>query len=504
MVSQNSAPSNLMKQILDPRHIAGPGVFDDERSGRETLSDIERTIEDLRTRERGLHAELEAITTNRSKLIEQRLAAYRELAEVRTRHAISDGVIDEADRLSARVQNLLVARQNTIEDLKSRLAGADEKHAALVRARDGLSDRIEKLEIKLDELALKARETLASNFEYRRELEAFEHAGTTLTKAADKAERAEKDRVEKGRAYQSDPIFMYLWQRKFGTNAYKQTGIIRWLDRMVADLILYHGARANFAVLVEIPVRLKAHVQALVVDRAAKQMIVDTRETEMIRELAEADLPGQLREARATEAENQQSFEQIAAQLSDVGEQMNAYAEGQDTAFKKAVEISAEFLGQERTARLMQIARETTIPSDDQIAARIVKLDADVSKATSEIDAKTQGLEKLFDKRDELVRIAANFRRAHYDDGASVFRGNDVGSVLLEELLRGALTGADYWARTRSRQSWRHRPADPYRRSESFPPFDDVFGGSGNDSWGSGGGDSWSHGDDDFGTDGGF
>jgi hypothetical protein len=235
---------------------------------------------------------------------------------------------------------------------------------------------------------------------------------------------------------------------------------------------------------------------------------IDTRESDKIREIAHSDLPGQIREARTAEMQNRQAFEQTTAELSDLGEQINKYAEGQDPAFTKAVEISAQFLGQERTARLMQLARETSTPSDDQIASRIARLDDDVAKLTTEIDHKTEALEKLFDKRDELVRVAADFRRAHYDDPASVFRGNDVGTVLLQELIRGALDGAGYWARTRRRQNWRNRPADPYRRSENFPPFDDLFGGWGDDGgrggWGGGGGDSWSHGDDDFGTGGGF
>ena len=107
-------------------------------------------------------------TTNRSQIIEQRLAAYRELAEVRTRHAISDGVIDEADRLSARVANLLVARQKTVAELKDRLAKADDGRATLIRARQALGERIEQLDRVLDKLALKAREALGANPEYRR------------------------------------------------------------------------------------------------------------------------------------------------------------------------------------------------------------------------------------------------------------------------------------------------------------------------------------------------
>ena len=163
--------------------------------------------------------------------------------------------------------------------------------------------------------------------------------------------------------------------------------------------------------------------------------------------------------------------------MSDVGEQLNKYAEGLDPAFAKAIEMSTEFLGQEDTSRLIAVARRTPNPTDDEIANRIAGFDRRVGELTSERDRKTQELEKLVEKRDELLRIAADFRRAHYDDAASEFRGRDVAEVILSELIRGAITGADYWARTRRRQRWRSRPADPYRKSQNFPPFDfdDMF-----------------------------
>lgn len=473
-------------------------------SGRETLGQIEQAIADLRSKEQLLQRELEEITNRRAKLMDDRISAYRELAEVRARHAVSDGVIDEADRLSHRVERLLSARQNTIRDLKKRLADADKQRADLIEQRDELSFQIEQFEAGLDRLALQAREALSSDPEYRQELERLERAATTHTKAAEKAKRAEQDQADKGRAYENDPLFMYLWQRQYGTREYQAKGLIRWLDGKVADLVKYQDARANYAVLNEIPGRLNEHVERLASELQAAQKIVDDRETAMIRSMAKEDLPKKLREAHRREKDIHVNFEQVTGELSDLGEQLNAYAEGQDAAFKKAIEMSAEFLGQRRTSELMQLARATEGRTDDEIASRIADLDRTIASVSSDIDTKTKSLEDLFEKRDELVRVAADFRRARYDDRASVFRGRDVGTILLQELIRGAITGAEYWARSRSRHSRRKRPADSYRRSESFPPFDEIFGGIGDDWDDVFDDDNWSFGDDDFGTGGRF
>mgnify|MGYP001822247371 CR=1 FL=1 len=152
-------------------------------SGRQTLASIEQAIQDLRAKEAGLQRELEKLTADRAGIVAERLKGYRELAEVRARNAVADGVIDEADRLSARVANVLSARQRTIDDLKARYAAAEARRNELIGAREGLVDRIDKLERRLDELALKAREALSSDPGYRGDVEALAAARAVHAKA---------------------------------------------------------------------------------------------------------------------------------------------------------------------------------------------------------------------------------------------------------------------------------------------------------------------------------
>ncbi len=89
-------------------------------------------------------------------------------------------------------------------------------------------------------------------------------ATTQMLEAAEaKAAQAERDFQEKRQPYESDPIFMYLWRRKFGTPDYRARGLTRYLDRKVARLIEFDGARRNYAVLTELPVRLREHADRL-------------------------------------------------------------------------------------------------------------------------------------------------------------------------------------------------------------------------------------------------
>jgi hypothetical protein len=78
-----------------------------------------------------------------------------------------------------------------------------------------------------------------------------------------KAVQAEADLAEKRVPYEQDPIFMYLWRRGFGTPRYKSTGLVRYLDRKAAAHIGYAEASRNYAMLTELPLRLREHADRL-------------------------------------------------------------------------------------------------------------------------------------------------------------------------------------------------------------------------------------------------
>ena len=85
----------------------------------------------------------------------------------------------------------------------------------------------------------------------------------TLEAAERKAEQAERDLAEKRVPYEADPLFMYLWNRGFGTGAYRASNLVRYFDRKVARLVGYQDARVNYAMLLELPVRIREHAERL-------------------------------------------------------------------------------------------------------------------------------------------------------------------------------------------------------------------------------------------------
>lgn len=440
-------------------------------SGRQTLKEIERSIADLRAQEKAKQEALERATQRRMAVLDDRTKAYRDLAEQRAKAAVSDGVIDQADRLNARVASILTARQKTIDSLKARDRDAHAQRQSMQASAAALHDRIDSLEARLDTAARAARDRLGSDQAFQ-ELEAV--AGdleTTLKKAREKTTQAEADRKQKGQAYESDPLFMYLWRRRYGSRDYDAGPLTRMLDDWVAKLVRYSDARANYAILNEIPVRLKSHAEMLAGRLDDARAAVENRLAKTIAEMAGEDLTAALREARLEQTEVNRRLEAIEAEITDVSLQLNRYAEGLDDPFKEAVALSADFLRHESYLDLLTLARATLTPTDDEIVKRIGGLNREAAALETSIPEQRLELDRLARRRHELLDVAANFRRNHYDAENSYFEPDDIAEELLELLIKGGLTAAEYWVRSQNQHGWRWRSADPFRRSAGWPPF---------------------------------
>ena len=445
-------------------------------SGRQTLSEIEGSIQDLRQQEQQLLSDMEQINAHHARLLDQRTAAFRELAEVRARNAVTDGVINQADALQHRVASLLQARQTTIDSLKFRDGDAHTKRASFSQTAETLRGEIEALEKRLDIVAADARQQLAKEAGFAALTAKRDAAEQIHEQAEKKTKQAETDRQRKGEAYEGDRLFMYLWERHYGTGAYKQHWLIRTGDDWVARLIGYHDARANYAILNEIPERLHEHVKLLSEQLTEADAHVEEAEARRINELAGIDLKGALSDARNRQAENNKALETTEAEISEISLQLNRYAEGLDDSFEEAVELSAQFLEHEDYQRLIVLARKTSEPTDDRIVARIGEIDRKASDLQRNSEQRRRDLDRVSHKRKELLDVGAKFRREYYDDPASEFEPDDIAGTILRELIRGGITAADYWARSQRRHSWKGRPADPYRRQAGFPPFGGGWG----------------------------
>jgi DNA repair exonuclease SbcCD ATPase subunit len=438
-------------------------------TGQETLASIEQALAEVSADVQRLTAELDSANQEKARLIAERLEGFRELARLRASLAVVDGVIDETDQLSGQVRSILDARQRTLTALQQREAASNRERERLIAEQAELDRQVAELEKKLDDLGEQARKALASEKAYSETAKRHQEYLGVVEKAAEKAEKSRAEEAEKGAPYRNDVLFMYLWERGYGTSDYNATGLIRWLDDWVAGLIKYQDVRGNFAMLTAIPERLNQHVERLKQAMAAEKAALDAFEAAKIRELAGDDLPNTLHQVHDRRDKQATAVAALNAELLETGNQLKSYAEGQDPSFREAIDNTAKFLAGQNLETLVRDARQTPDIRDDEIGALIGKLAEEVATVERLENTKREALDAAFARKQELLRIAADFRRARYDHPDSVFTLPSGRQQLLALLLQGAITAAEYWMRTQRGQHWRDRPADSYRRSSNFP-----------------------------------
>ncbi len=472
-------------------------------TGRQTLASIEEALQQVSAESNRLSAELDSATQEKARLIAERLTAFQELAKFRAKLATVDGVIDEADQLSAQVTTILQARQKTLNALQKREADANSTRERILAEQKLLDKDVEQLEKKLDALGEAARKALAADPAYNSHAKLYADSRGVVEKANEKAAKSRAEEAEKGAPYRNDPLFLYLWERKFATSDYPHRGLVRWLDGWVARLIGYQEARLNFNMLTAIPQRLAEHAARMAQIMKAEKDALDAIEGAKIRELADDDLPQKLRAAHASREKQTADMQALNAELQETGAQLKIYAEGQDQSFRAAIDGTTKFLEGVNLGSLLRDARRTPDVQDDEIVALIGRLADGVNAVEQDAQSKRAALDAAFARKQELLRIASEFRRARYDQPGSVFDAPSGSNTQqwLQLLLQGAITAADYWIRTQNSQRWRNRPGDGYRRSD-FPSSrgSDWFGGGSSGGGSSGRNDSGP----DFRTGGGF
>jgi chromosome segregation ATPase len=377
-----------------------------------------------------LHRQLDALRLEMS-------TGYRELAKIRLDDIQAGEAIaqlNESDRaVFTLIQNLKRVRVNLREQIEASLSRRQQlegQRKELARQRDGAGEALQQ-QLK------KTHQRISETEAYRQQQERAQKAGAVGNQAEEKASRAEKDRQEKGRPYEADRLFMYLWNRRFLTPDYQGGWFTRQLDNWVARIIDFQRNRSNYYLLLELPRRLREH--AVKVKQTA-ELEVQALQT-MERQAAEAD--GVLAwQAKVQEAEKQ--LKQLDADIS--AEETNhqkllaeeaAINTGKDPLSTQIIDLESASLEKEPLASLYKMARSTLRPEDDVAVARIHQLLQRQAQITEEIQSRNDILQQEQQKLGDLEEVRRRYRQNGYDSYQSRFPGDFSLGVLLGEMLRG-------------------------------------------------------------------
>jgi len=429
-------------------------------SGPEALRSLDEAVRDIRREEDDISKRLARSGERVAKIREAEAELFRELARLRLdpdARASLDAPLTGAEK---RARAMLEEHGRSLAAIDVELEGLDKELAGRARRRREMLEEVDRHQAELRALSSSIAQAIAKDPEYGARQKAAAELRAIASESLRKTEQAEADREQKGRPYREDPLFMYLWERGYGTRNYKASNLIRWLDSKVARMVRYQDARPNFAMLNDIPLRLREHAERQAALAQQAEDGVDAIE------LAAIDAAGgkPVRQALAAAQARIEALDAEMLALEDERDEKTArqrqLVEGRDPAFEEATRVLAGSLQATGFASLLEDARRTPSPSDDAVVAKIEDSRKRISEEEAESAEHRSRLKVLAARRRELEDIEFEFKKARFDDPRSVFREDRLAGDLLNEFLRGAITAATYWGHWQRSQSWRPGSSD--------------------------------------------
>jgi hypothetical protein len=454
-------------------------------SGPEALRSLEEALRDIRREEDEIAKRLARSAELVTKIRETESELLRQLAKLRLDPSIREELSGRLSRAEAHAHEMLKKHQAALSAAEDELKAYDAKISKLNAERAELVGRTSDYEGELKALAEKVAADTAKSPEYVEKRSTADELRNVAEEAMSKTLQAETDREEKGRPYRNDPLFMYLWERGYGTRNYRANNLIMYLDGLVAGIVGYPQARPNFAMLNEIPLRLREHAER------QQQKAAAAMEEVLKLEEAAVDAAGgrPARQALAAARERIAAIDAEVLELEDArdeaAKEQRDLAQGSDPAFAGAIGALAEGLARADIQTLLADARATRTPEDDAIVKQIDDARSRAQEEEEETREQKARLKTLSTRRREIEDIQYEFKKQGFDKPQSTFREDNLVGDVLTDFLRGAITAGAYWDLWRRSQNWTGG-FDPWGHDDrgkggskgAFPWPDSSFGGS--------------------------
>ena len=389
------------------------------------------------------------------ELLEKRGEGLLKLASMFLPEISKPAIEKTFDGIRSDLLMILARKEAHQRELKNKLDAADTEAKQRTGELEEVTHRLNEKVAQREALEAKVAETLKGNSEFQERSKLALQAEENLHRNEQRVGDIEKDAAEKLPNYEKSRLFLYLYDRKFGTLEYKGGEWTRAIDGWVAKMIDYNNAKNGYEYLKKTP--------KLVGEEVAKRRdqfnaLMQQVETIQRAEADKAGLTEVLREGDALGDERDrlvQVIEQLRKQAEDFQKGLAQLATTQNQFYKEAIERFRGFLGETKLALLQKRAKETPEPDDDAVVADLASLETEIQNVQpklAEIDERRQTAERLQQGLDLVVR---RYRKANFDSQRSFFPQNFHVRMLADRFRSGRLDADTFWDEIRSAQQFR-------------------------------------------------
>lgn len=424
-------------------------------SGRQLLAEIDSALTASRQSFRKLDVELQSASAELARNRRREANIYQQLASRRLVDLDANSFsadLDKADKLAAQ---LLDEREQQLSRIQSDIEQADNALSEIATERKAGQTELSRAESNLEQCLTEVDESLSSDVEYQRLSDAAQLALDTAAAAEAKTAEANERRETKRGAFETDRLFMYLWDRQYGTSDYRANFFTRFMDRICARHIRFERARQSYFMLNEIPNRLAQHTAKL--ESKAAEAAITLADYERAADIAAG---AQALESAVSTAEKKLQdidtrLEAGESRFADLIDQREAFGSGDDPLFKQAMIVLADQFRAEPIPQLRREAALTAATDDDRWIDNLAELREDQQRLNHYLDDH-RGLHNRHAQRvSELGAIRTRYRQKQYDAYNSQIDRRGSISQMIDEFMRGTLTSERLWSSIRHAQRFK-------------------------------------------------
>ncbi len=414
-------------------------------TGGDALFTVERAIGQVRADEGQLDQTLRSAMEETARLRRAETQGFRTLARIKLDSLMRERVVAGIDATERRALDMIENHRKALEDLAHRRDEAQKKLTEAEAAKHQCDQDLAHVIEALDQLRHHVADSIKSNPNWQAAEEALEDTKKIAENADHKASQAEADLAGKGKPYENDPLFMYLWQKNYGPAEDGSWHLVRYFDQMVARLVGYSDARANYAMLREIPLRLREHAieKQHDVEGAKDRAAIVERKALVVAGIAPIEAQAEAGNTAVKAAEN--AVIKITTELQHIeAERQQALGITDDAVYDRATELVAQALTQQDLRRLYQEALQTPGKEDDQAVLSISNARESLQKVDTEVGQIRTQIREMARRRTELEGARDRARTVGYDNPMGNFGGaQDTIGQVIGGILAGALRGKD-------------------------------------------------------------
>jgi hypothetical protein len=259
-------------------------------------------------------------------------------------------------------------------------------------------------------------------------------------KADAKAAQAEVDRDLKRKPYDADPLFRYLWERRYGSASYRSGALTRFVDAWVARLIGYSAARANYALLNDLPGRLREHVSYTRKELQAEEARLKTIERDALVVAGIEPLEQRATDSKAALDAAEKTLAEARTAMAELDSKYKAVIDG--SPYQQAIELLAKADAARDLPMLHAEATRTASPKDEALLRTIEEIETAIGRAEQELGTIRKEMRELASRRSQIEHERDEFCSRGYDNPFGTFTNEQMLGNVLGGILSGLLRGS--------------------------------------------------------------